>query len=122
MPLVKIEIIKGKTQDYKNTLFEAVFEGFSNAISVPRENLYSRIYEMEDGNYERRPGRSDKYTVIEVNMLPNRDAMLKKSLIQEITRSLGESLRIAPEEIFIIINDPPLENWGHKGLPANEWF
>ncbi|MCL2367122.1 MAG: tautomerase family protein [Oscillospiraceae bacterium] len=38
MPLVRIEIIKGKSQEYKNTLFEAVFEGLSNALSVPREN------------------------------------------------------------------------------------
>jgi len=121
MPLVKIEIIKGKSQEYKNTLFESVFEGFSNALSVPREHLYSRVYELEEGNYEARPGRTDKYTVLEISMLPRNDALLKKSLIEEITRSLGEALAIAPEEVFIIINDPPLENWGHRGLQASDW-
>ncbi|MCL2200645.1 MAG: tautomerase family protein [Oscillospiraceae bacterium] len=121
MPAIKIEIIKGKSDEYKKALFEAVFEGLSNAISTPREKLTQRIFEWEEGNYDLAPGKSDKYTLIEVRLLPGRDAVLKKSIISEITRTLGELLQIPPSEILIIISDPPLENWGHGGLQALEW-
>ena len=85
------------------------------------KNLYLRLFEVEEGNYEPLPGRSDKFTLIEINLLPGRDEVLKKSTIQEITRMLGELLAIAPEDIFIVISDPLRENWGHRGIQATEW-
>jgi phenylpyruvate tautomerase PptA (4-oxalocrotonate tautomerase family) len=45
---------------------------------------------------------------------------MKKTAISEITRLLGERLQIAAADVFIIINEPPLENWGLRGIQATE--
>ena len=39
----------------------------------------------------------------------------KKALIDTVTQKLGERLGIAPTDVFIVINDPPNENWGLGG-------
>ena len=36
-------------------------------------------------------------------------------LIEIITKKLGERLEIIPTDVFIIINEPPNENWGLGG-------
>jgi phenylpyruvate tautomerase PptA (4-oxalocrotonate tautomerase family) len=41
---------------------------------------------------------------------------MKAKIIKEITRLLIERLSIAPSDVFIVINDPPLENWGFGGI------
>jgi phenylpyruvate tautomerase PptA (4-oxalocrotonate tautomerase family) len=39
---------------------------------------------------------------------------------QSIVRRFGE-VGIAPSDIFITLNEPPLENWGIRGgVPASE--
>jgi phenylpyruvate tautomerase PptA (4-oxalocrotonate tautomerase family) len=121
MPLVKIEVAKGHTEEYKKKMFEAVFEGLSNALSVPRENLMQRIFEWEPGSFELTPGKSEKFVLVEVTLLPGRDSVLKKSVITEITRMLGKLCQIQPQDVFIVLHDPPKENWGHNGLQATEW-
>ncbi len=41
-------------------------------------------------------------------------------VVTEIARLLGERLGIAPPDVIIIINEPPLENWGLRGQQASE--
>jgi len=120
MPLVKIEIIKGKSDEYKSTLLQSVHDGLVNAISVPDENRIQRLYELDECSFERSTGKTDKFTLIEFTLFPGRSAELKKGLITEITRLLGERLQIEPPDVFIIINEPPFENWGFRGIQASE--
>ena len=39
----------------------------------------------------------------------------KKAAIESITAKLGERLSIQPSDVFIVIHEPPLENWGLGG-------
>jgi len=87
---------------------------------MTENNCTQRIYELDEEHYERPPGKTEKYTLIELALLPGRSVALKKNLITEITRLLGERLEIAPADIIIIINDHPLENWGFRGTHAIE--
>jgi len=121
MPMVRIEIIKGKSEEYKNTLFEAVAEAMDVSLSVPSDKLIQRMYELDETNFRLTPGKTEKFTFIEIALLPGRDAILKKSVISEITSLLGKKLQIGPADVFIILNDPAVENWGHRGLQASEW-
>ena len=44
----------------------------------------------------------------------------KKALYASIVKRFG-ALGIAPQDIFIVLQEPPLENWGIRGgQPASE--
>ena len=53
MPLVRIEIIKGKSVDYKKEMLDAVHTALMNAIQIEDWDRFQRLYEIEDKlNYE----------------------------------------------------------------------
>jgi len=101
---------------------QSVHDGLVNGLSIPDNDRNQRLYELEDYCFERSPnsGKTEKFTLIELTLLPGRSAEMKKNTIIEITRLLGERLKITPSDVFIIIIEPPLENWGIKGKQGSE--
>jgi len=116
MPLVKIELLKGHTADYKRTFLSAVHDALESALGIPDWDRFQRLYELENDCFEQSKYKSEDFCIIELTIFPGRSKETKGEIINEITRLLGERLNIAPSDIFIIINDPPLENWGLGGV------
>ena len=50
----------------------------------------------------------------------NGDLTFTKLEITAITSKLGERLSISPKDVFIIMHEPPLENWGLGGRQMSE--
>ncbi len=46
--------------------------------------------------------------------------MLKAETMETVTRKINENLSVAPEDIFIVIEEPPLDNWGMAGKQKSE--
>ncbi len=116
MPLVKIEIIKGKSLEYKKTVLDAVHVALENAIQIENWDRFQRLYEIEDDLFERSESKTDKFTVIEITMFPGRTKEQKSKLYKEIVKELNQRLGIEPTDIFIVINEPANENWGLAGI------
>jgi phenylpyruvate tautomerase PptA (4-oxalocrotonate tautomerase family) len=116
MPLVRIDIIKGHTDDYKKTFLSAVHDGLEAALGIPGWDRYQRLFEIENDYFERGDNYSENFCIIELTIFPGRSKEVKARILKEITRLLAERLSIAPSDIFIVINDPPLENWGFGGM------
>lgn len=120
MPLVRIEILEGKSKDYKTTLLQSVHDGLVNALSIPDDDRIQRLYEIDNDCFELNDYKTDKFTLIELTFLPGRSKEMKRNVIKEITRLLGERLEIKPADVLITINEPPLDNWGVRGDQASE--
>ena len=120
MPLVKVEIIEGKTPEYKELLLQTIHDALVLSLAIPDDDRFQRLYELKAENFEHRTTVSDKITLIELTLFPGRNNETKRDVIVEITRLLGERLSIAPNDIYIIINEPLLENWGLRGEQASE--
>ena len=120
MPLVRIEIIKGKSHEYKKKVLEAVHSGLVKALQIADWDRYQRLYEIENDYFERSEGETEQFTMIEITMFPGRTKEQKKSVIREITNELHERVGIAPSDVFIVLHDPPLENWGFGGVQKGE--
>lgn len=120
MPFVKLEIIEGKTSEYKTLLLQSVHEALVLSLGIPEDDRFQRLYELKPENFEHRETVSDNITLIELAFFPGRSSEMKRGAISEITRLLGEKLSISPNDIYIIINEPPLENWGLRGEQASQ--
>ena len=119
MPLVKIEIAKGKDSGYKKTFLQAVHEALVTALKIPENDRIQRLYEVDIDCFEHE-GKTENFSLIELTLFPGRSKEMKQCAVSEITRLLGERLNIQPFDIFIIINEPPLENWGLRGVLASD--
>ncbi len=121
MPLVKIEIRKGKTNEYKRALLNGVHDALVESIKIPVYDRFQRIYELDEANFEAPTSKTNNVTLIEIIMFKGRSLEAKKTLYQAITDNLVVDPGINDEDITIVLHEPPLENWGVKGgKPASE--
>ena len=115
MPLVKINLLKGKSAEYKKTAFDCVHQGLIEALGISDWDRFQRIIEFDRSDFEAPAEKSDNFMIIELTIFPGRTKEQKKAAIEIITAKLVNAISIAPEDVFIIINEPPLENWGMAG-------
>ena len=120
MPFVKIEIKKGHTKEYKKMMLQSVHEALVNSLSIPDDDRIQRLYEIDNDYFELNDYKTDKFTLIELTFFPGRSKEMKKNAIKEITRLLEERLEIMPSDVYIIINEHPLDNWGMRGNQASD--
>ncbi|AEG17774.1 tautomerase family protein [Methanobacterium paludis] len=120
-PLVKIEILKGKSEEYKKAILNGVHNALVEAFGIPEDDRFQRIYELSEDNLEYPPNRTDNVTLIEATILKGRSLKAKKELYTAIVKNLAENPGITSSDITIILLEPPLENWGVRGgKPGSE--
>ena len=55
MPLVRIEIIKGKSPDYKKKMLNCVHNGLIDALKIEDRDRFQRIVEIDPLDFETSP-------------------------------------------------------------------
>ena len=114
MPHVRIEIVKGRTLDERQQLFQAVHDALTEAFQIPDDDRTQRIVEHERENFEIPPGSSNRFTLIEITAFPGRSANAKRNLYRTLVQRLGE-IAIDPTDVSVVILEPMLESWGVRG-------
>lgn len=121
MPLIKIEIIKGKSDEYKKAILDGVHDALVEAIKIPDHDRFQRLYELDPINFEVPESKTDNVTIIEITLFKGRTIEAKKSLYKAIVDNLASNPGIDGDDITIVLIEPPLENWGVRGgKPASE--
>jgi phenylpyruvate tautomerase PptA (4-oxalocrotonate tautomerase family) len=99
---------------------EAVYQAQREALKVPQGDRQIRYIEHKPDYFAVPPGKTENYTLVEFVLFPGRTLDAKRQLYKSIVRRFG-ALGIAPSDIFIVVYEPPLDNWGIRGgLPASE--
>lgn len=116
MPLVRVDMIAGKSSEYKKTVLDCIHSGLVEAIDIQDWDRFQRIVEIPREDFETAPEKTDDFMIIELTLFPGRTKEQKGDAIKIITSKLKDKLGIAPTDVFIVINEPPLENWGMGGV------
>lgn len=116
MPLVRVDMLQGKTSEYKKAVLDCIHEGLMESIGIPDWDRFQRIVEIPKEDFEMPSEKTDNFMIIELTIFPGRTREQKESAIKAITSGLFNRLGIAPTDVFIVMNEPPLENWGMGGV------
>lgn len=120
-PLVKIEIRKGKSAEYKKAILDGVHKALVDAFKIPESDRFQTIYELDKADFECPPDRTDQVTIIQIHIFPGRSLDAKRKLYSNIVQNLGDKPGINGRDIMIILMEPPMDNWGVRGgKPASE--
>jgi phenylpyruvate tautomerase PptA (4-oxalocrotonate tautomerase family) len=118
MPTVKIELLKGKDHQSLKDMMTIVMDTVVEVLQLPSDDRNMRLWEYEPGFFEM---KTPYQVLVEICMFAGRTKETKKKLYQTIVNRLEEKQLFAKEQVFIIIHEPPMENWGVRGgIPANE--
>lgn len=121
MPLVKIEILKGKNSEYKKALLNGVHQALVDCFKIPDDDRMQRLYELEKEDFEISSNKTENFILIELTIFKGRSLEAKKSLYKAMVDNLEKALGIKRTDVLIVINEPSLENWGVAGgKPATD--
>ena len=115
MPIVKVNIRAGRSSEFKKTLLDTIHQGLVDSMGIEDWDRFQRIEEFSEEDYEKPDFKSDDFMIIELTLFPGRTVEQKRAAVETITSGISQKLGIRAEDIFILINEPPLENWGMGG-------
>ncbi len=108
-------MLKGKSPEYKKTLLDCIHGGLVDSIGIEDWDRFQRIIEYNRNDFEFPSFKSDDFMIIELTIFPGRTKEQKEKAIEIITGNLKSRLSIDPADVFIIMTEPLLENWGIGG-------
>ena len=120
MPLARIEVRKNWPAEKQQFLIQALHAAMLEALKIPERDKQIRFVEHRPEHFAVPPEATENYTLVELSMFPGRSLEAKRNLYQGIVKRFGE-IGIEPNDIFIVLNEVPRENWGIRGgVPASE--
>lgn len=116
MPVVRIELQKGKDDTYRRTAGNIVYEAMVSATGVPENDHFQIISEHSAENFiydENYLGirRSSDFIMIQIVFNEGRTVEQKRALYKTIADGLSNRLKLRPEDVFINLIEVKPENW-----------
>jgi phenylpyruvate tautomerase PptA (4-oxalocrotonate tautomerase family) len=116
MPLVRIDLRKGKDLTYRQEIGRVVYEAMVAVAGVPANARFQVVSEHDADNFLFDPGylgidRSDNLVIIQITWNEGRTVDQKKALYKAIVDGLAKAPGIRPEDVFINLVDVKKENW-----------
>jgi phenylpyruvate tautomerase PptA (4-oxalocrotonate tautomerase family) len=121
MPLIKIYVYKGKSEEHRQAIMDGISAALSSALGIPEANMIQVMTELDASHFRRVRGASENFTLIEITLFPGRDVEDKKRLYQAIAGNLAQSPGIKGSDAVIVIRESPKDCWSVcDGLPVTE--
>lgn len=112
--------IKERLNPIKARLSDTLHACMQEVLGMPEDKRAHRFIPMEKDDFYYPGGRSDAYTVIEINMMQGRAEETKKALIKAIFAKCETQLGLAPADVEITIQEQPPHCWGFRGITGDE--
>jgi phenylpyruvate tautomerase PptA (4-oxalocrotonate tautomerase family) len=117
MPLVRIELLKGKSATYRQELGRVVYEAMLGA-NVPVNDRFVIVSEHEPENFQFDEtyldiNRNDDLVMIQITWNEGRTVEQKKALYKAIAEGLAISPGVRPENVLINLVEVKKENWSY---------
>jgi phenylpyruvate tautomerase PptA (4-oxalocrotonate tautomerase family) len=115
MPLVRIELRKGKDATYREEISRIVHEALVS-VGVPKDDRFQLISEHEPPNLVFDPTylgirRTEDLVMIQITWNEGRTVEQKKALYKAIADGLGGRLGLRREDVFVSLVEVKKENW-----------
>ncbi len=116
MPLVRISLVEGKPETYRQKVGDAVHRAMVETINVPPFDRFQIItchvksdfiYDAEYLNIS----RSDDLIMIQITLNTGRTTEMKKAFYKRVVELLVQDVKIRPEDVLICLVEVAKENW-----------
>ncbi|HYI24257.1 MAG TPA: tautomerase family protein [Thermomicrobiales bacterium] len=120
MAQIKIYGLHAHLNRSRDLLSDAIHTAAMETLGLPPEKRFHRFIGLDDADFIFPGDRSRRYTIIEVSMFAGRTPDTKRAFIHALFAQIQARCGISPQDIEITITETPRENWGIRGLPADE--
>jgi len=116
MPLVRISLREGKSEQYRRALADGVHQAIVEAIDAPAQDRFQIVTEhsatglIYDPNYLGIE-RSDDIVMVQITLSAGRKPPQKRKLFQRMAEILGKNPGLRPQDLMINLVEVAWENW-----------
>ena len=116
MPLVRIDLLEGKTPEYRARVGEVVYRAMLEVLNVPKDDRFQVITEHPGGGliYDSDylgVHRSDDCIFIQITLSAGRSVEAKQRFYKAVADGLHEELKLRREDVFINLVEVQKEDW-----------
>jgi len=116
MPLVRIDLLDGKTREYRIQVGQIVYQAMLDILGVPKDDRFQIITEHPHAGlqFDREYlgiHRSDDCIFVQITLSVGRTVEAKQRFYKAIADGLHETLKLRREDIFINLVEVSKENW-----------
>jgi 4-oxalocrotonate tautomerase len=116
MPLVRISLREGKSEQYRKALGEGVHRAMVEAIDAPPGDRFQVITEHPPGGLVYDPNylgieRTDDIVMVQITLSAGRKPPQKRKLFQRIAEILAANPGVRPQDVMINLVETAWENW-----------
>ena len=120
MPLVRIDLIRGKSPEFRNMVGEIIYNAMIDVINVPKDDKFQIIAEhtSEGLNFAQSylgNNYSQNIILIQITLNAGRTVEMKKAFYKRIADDLSTQLKVRPEDVIINLVEVAKENWSFGG-------
>jgi phenylpyruvate tautomerase PptA (4-oxalocrotonate tautomerase family) len=120
MPLVRIDLIRGKSADYRRTLGDIVYKALIDVINIPEDDKFQVITEHAPGELnvaENYLGNrySSEVIFIQVTLSSGRSTEIKKAFYRRVVDDIHNQLKMRREDVVINLVEVAKENCSFGG-------
>src|ERR1700760_1285479 len=125
MPFARIDLIKGKTEEYRSAVAEIVYKGIVDVLKAPEGDRFIVIGEHTAGNliYDKTFlgfDRSADFMLIQVTSTVGNNKDAKLAFFRFIADELKKKLSVRPDDIMINMVYVDRSDWSFgNGEPWN---
>lgn len=112
--------IKERLNPIKAELSDVIHSCMQSVLGMPEDKRAHRFVPLNREDFYYPGGRSDAYTVIEINMMAGRKPETQKALIKSLFEELDNQISLAPVDVEITIKEQQPYQWGFRGMTGDE--
>jgi 4-oxalocrotonate tautomerase len=116
MPLVRISLREGKTEEYRKAVADGVHRALVEGMDVPAQDRFQIITEHPAGGLIYDPTylgvqRTDNVVMVQITLSAGRKLAQKRKLFQRMAEILAENPRLRPQDLIVSLLEVAWENW-----------
>jgi phenylpyruvate tautomerase PptA (4-oxalocrotonate tautomerase family) len=116
MPFARIDIVQGKSADYRRTIGEVVYEAVVEILKAPKDDRFQVISERPPGDHIASETyldirRTTDCVFIQLTLNAGHTVEQKKSFYKAVADNLHDRLGLRREDVFISLVEVAKENW-----------
>lgn len=116
MPLVRIDVLPGRTPEQLRAIADGVHRALIEAIGIPEADRFQVISQNTRESLLFDPGylgirRTEGVVFVQITMSSGRTLLQKKALFAAMARNLSADPGVRPEDVFANLVEVAKENW-----------
>ena len=116
MPLVRIDLLEGKSESHLRKISDAIHRAMVETISIPPKDRFQFITEHSKRQFSYPPEylditHTDDFVAIQITLNQGRTLDVKKALYQRVAELVSQEAGVRREDVFINLVEVPKENW-----------